>query len=52
MYNFTNGQIPIIGVGGISNGIDCYNKMKSGASSYPVIYSINLFRTEFNFKNK
>ena len=32
MYNFTNGQIPIIGVGGISNGIDCYNKMKSGAS--------------------
>ena len=32
MYNFTNGQIPIIGVGGISNGIDCYNKMKAGAS--------------------
>ena len=32
MYNFTNGQIPIIGVGGVSNGIDCYNKMKAGAS--------------------
>ena len=32
MYVLTNGQIPLIGVGGISNGIDCYNKIKSGAS--------------------
>ncbi len=32
MYNLTNGQIPLIGAGGVSNGIDCYNKMKSGAS--------------------
>ena len=51
MYNFTNGQIPIIGVGGISNGIDCYNKMKAELL-LSVIYSIDLFRTEFNFKNK
>ena len=32
MYNFTNGRIPLIGVGGISNGIECYEKIKSGAS--------------------
>ena len=32
MYNLTNGQIPLIGVGGISNGSDCYEKIKSGAS--------------------
>ncbi len=32
MYNLTNGQIPIIGVGGISNGSDCYEKIKAGAS--------------------
>ena len=32
MYSLTNGQIPLIGVGGISNGIDCYEKMKAGAS--------------------
>ena len=32
MYNLTNGQIPLIGVGGISSGSDCYNKIKSGAS--------------------
>jgi dihydroorotate dehydrogenase len=31
-YNLTNGQIPLIGVGGISNGIDCYEKIKAGAS--------------------
>tara|TARA_Y100001970_G_scaffold287904_1_gene413736 strand:- start:7145 stop:8197 length:1053 start_codon:yes stop_codon:yes gene_type:complete len=32
MYTLTNGQIPIIGVGGISNGYECYEKIKSGAS--------------------
>ena len=32
MYNLTNGQIPLIGVGGISSGSDCYEKLKSGAS--------------------
>ena len=32
MYDLTNGQIPLIGVGGISSGKDCYEKIKSGAS--------------------
>ena len=32
MYNLTNGQIPLIGVGGISSASDCYEKIKSGAS--------------------
>ncbi len=32
IYNLTNGQIPLIGVGGISSGIECYEKIKSGAS--------------------
>ena len=32
MYNLTNGQIILIGVGGISSGIDCYEKIKYGAS--------------------
>ena len=32
MFVLTNGQIPLIGVGGISNGIEFYEKIKSGAS--------------------
>ncbi len=32
MHSLTNGQIPIIGVGGISNGYECYEKIKAGAS--------------------
>ena len=32
MYKLTNGQIPLIGVGGVSNGFECYEKIKSGAS--------------------
>ncbi len=32
MYGLTNGQIPLIGVGGISTGSQCYEKIKSGAS--------------------
>jgi len=32
MFELTNGQIPLIGVGGISSGRDCYEKIKSGAS--------------------
>ncbi len=32
MYNLTNGQLLLIGVGGISNGSECYEKIKSGAS--------------------
>ncbi len=32
MFTLTNGQIPLIGVGGIFSGSDCYAKIKSGAS--------------------
>ena len=32
MYSLTNGQIPLIGVGGVSNGLECYKKIKSGAN--------------------
>jgi dihydroorotate dehydrogenase len=32
LYQFTNGQIPIIGVGGVQNGHDAYEKIKAGAS--------------------
>ena len=32
IYTLTNGNIPIVGVGGISNGTDFYEKIKSGAS--------------------
>ena len=32
LYSFTKGQIPIVGVGGISNGLDAYQKFKAGAS--------------------
>ena len=32
MFELTNGQLPLIGVGGISSGSDCYEKIKSGAS--------------------
>ena len=32
MYILTNGKIPLIGVGGVSNGTEFYEKIKSGAS--------------------
>jgi dihydroorotate dehydrogenase len=31
-YRLTNGKVPIIGIGGISNGLDAYEKIKAGAS--------------------
>ncbi|XP_050548192.1 dihydroorotate dehydrogenase (quinone), mitochondrial-like, partial [Daktulosphaira vitifoliae] len=31
-YKLTNGKIPIIGVGGIFNGQDAYEKVRAGAS--------------------
>ena len=31
-YKFTDGKIPLIGVGGISNAMQAYEKIKSGAS--------------------
>eukprot|EP00096_Caligus_rogercresseyi_P015799 TRINITY_DN8274_c0_g1_i1.p1 TRINITY_DN8274_c0_g1~~TRINITY_DN8274_c0_g1_i1.p1 ORF type:complete len:395 (-),score=69.83 TRINITY_DN8274_c0_g1_i1:71-1255(-) len=32
MYSLTQGQVPIVGVGGISNGRDAYEKIEAGAS--------------------
>ncbi|KAJ1374174.1 hypothetical protein KIN20_036799 [Parelaphostrongylus tenuis] len=32
MYKFTQGQVPIVGCGGVSNGEDAYEKIKAGAS--------------------
>ncbi len=32
MFVLTNGQIPLIGVGGVSTGSECYEKIKSGAN--------------------
>lgn len=32
LYHLTNGRIPIIGVGGISSGIDAFEKLEAGAS--------------------
>ena len=32
MYSLTNGQITLMGVGGVSNGHECYEKIKAGAS--------------------
>lgn len=32
MYRLTGGQVPIIGVGGISSGADAYAKIRNGAS--------------------
>jgi len=31
-YELTNGQIPIIGVGGVETGQDAFDKIKAGAS--------------------
>ena len=32
LYHFTKGKIPIIGVGGVQNGRDAYEKFRAGAS--------------------
>ena len=40
MYSLTNGQIPLIGVGGISNGLECYEKIKAGASLVQIYTAI------------
>ena len=32
MYSLTNGQLVLIGVGGVSNGKECYEKIKAGAN--------------------
>lgn len=42
IYTLTNGQIPLIGVGGASNALECYEKIKSGASLVQ-IYTAMIF---------
>ncbi|CAK8698320.1 unnamed protein product [Clavelina lepadiformis] len=32
MYRLTKGRVPIVGVGGIANGFDAYEKIRAGAS--------------------
>ena len=43
MFSLTNGQIPLIGVGGVSNGNECYEKIKSGANLIQ-LYTALIFR--------
>ena len=40
MYRLTDGQIPIIGVGGISDGYDAYQKIQAGASCVQIYTSM------------
>ncbi|KAL7480644.1 hypothetical protein ACHAW6_006328, partial [Cyclotella cf. meneghiniana] len=42
MYQLTNGNIPIIGVGGVGSGRDAYEKIKAGASLIQV-YSMMVY---------
>jgi len=42
-YKFTNGQIPLVGVGGISSAADAYQKIKCGASLVQ-IYSAFIYQ--------
>jgi dihydroorotate dehydrogenase len=46
MYTLTNGQIPLIGVGGVSNALECYEKIKSGACLIQ-LYSALIFQGPF-----
>ncbi len=43
MYKLTNGQLPLIGVGGIFTGKDVYRKIRAGASLVQV-YSAMIYR--------
>jgi dihydroorotate dehydrogenase len=42
LYSLTGGNVPIIGVGGIANGRDAYEKLKAGASLIQ-IYSMMVY---------
>jgi dihydroorotate dehydrogenase len=43
MYLLTDGKIPLIGVGGIANGEQAYEKIKAGASLIQ-LYSAMVYR--------
>ena len=49
MFALTNGQIPLIGVGGISNGLECYEKIKSGASLVQLYTALIYLRDQILF---
>lgn len=38
MYRLTDGKVPLIGAGGISDGYDAYRKIRAGASLVEVRY--------------
>ncbi len=40
MFSLTNGQLTLIGVGGVSNGKECYEKIKSGANLIQIYTSL------------
>ncbi|XP_046864571.1 dihydroorotate dehydrogenase (quinone), mitochondrial-like [Xenia sp. Carnegie-2017] len=40
MYTLTKGELPIIGVGGVSNGRDAYEKIRAGASLVQIYSAI------------
>jgi len=42
MYHTTNGKVPLIGVGGVSNGLQAYQKIKAGGSLVQ-LYSAMIF---------
>merc|ERR1712174_82381 len=46
MYELTNGEIPLIGVGGVSSARDAYQKIKCGASLVQ-IYSAYTYNGPF-----
>jgi dihydroorotate dehydrogenase len=43
MYRLTDGKIPLVGVGGVSNGEQAYTKIKAGASLVQ-LYSAMIYR--------
>ena len=43
MFTITNGQIPLIGVGGINSASECYEKIKSGASLVQLYTALTYF---------
>ncbi len=44
MYSLTNGQIPLIGVGGISNGAEFYEKINNKNLDKPDKVKDHLFK--------
>jgi dihydroorotate dehydrogenase len=43
MYSLTNGQVLLFGVGGISSGLECYEKIKAGASLVQIYTALIYF---------